>query len=235
MGRREALGALQERRAFGAGELLELEWSALGAGHVHKGDLEAVQGPARGHGGASRAVAASPCCYPVRWRGAGCPPMTQVLAPRPRFLPVPLPAGHPAVVLGPERVLPTRAESEMGDKEGEASLRLLLERLICQAGLGNKGLSSLPGRGASQRGVRAACWGGAVPRHQMKQGAEAARSTWGQAELPMLSAAPDGSPAFRSPLCLLAPPARSPPGLCQAGRWQGWQAACQGSPRSQLL
>lgn len=108
MGRREALGALQERRAFGAGELSELERSALGAGHVHKGDLEAVQGPARGHGGASRAVAASPCCYRVRgrWHGAGCPPMTQVLAPQPRFLPVPLPAGHPAVVLGPERVLP---------------------------------------------------------------------------------------------------------------------------------
>lgn len=108
VGRKEALGALQERGAFGAGELSELERSALGAGHVHKGDLEAVQGPARGHGGASRAVAASPCCYRMRcrWHGAGCPLMTQVLAPRPRFLPVPLPAGHPAVVLGPERVLP---------------------------------------------------------------------------------------------------------------------------------
>lgn len=66
------------------------------------------------------------CC----WHGTSCPLMAWLLAQpsshhRPYFLQVPLPAGILLVVLGWERVIPTWAESEIGDKEREALPRLL--------------------------------------------------------------------------------------------------------------
>lgn len=70
--------------------------------------------------------AAKECC----WHGTSCPLMARLLAQPcshhgPYFLPVPLPAGILLVVLGRERVIPARAESEISDKEREALPHLL--------------------------------------------------------------------------------------------------------------